>query len=212
MKTILTILAAFAAVGAFALSSEDKAALADAEKSLTNAAAPYAQAQFYPLAVREILTGTEPGSFAALLERIDKAAAQVTFKSDADRTAQYRSAVVTSALWRFNGKFIPDGYKYAKENGVANAYFVIHAQKLGMSEDEELAGYIELFSRASKGDLWIFKTKSPRFFELLKKQPADRRKQVLNDLNWRYSEKLADDEKSFMPVVKKIRTMLDLCN
>lgn len=154
----------FVAVGVFALSADDQKSLDAAEKSLASyTVAPYPQAAFWPLANRELLTGTEPATFQALIERIDKAAAQVTFKSPEDKQKQYNNFIVNAALWRFSGRFFAEGYKFAQEHGIRNPYFCLHAQKVGMSEAEELAGYIELFNRANKIDLWIFKQRVNRF-------------------------------------------------
>ena len=210
MKTILAILAVLVTAGAFAMTPDDKNALAAAEKSLAaHTAAPYPQAAFWSLAVRSILTGAEPVSFAAMVERIDAAAAQISFKSDADRTRQYNSAVVTAALWRFSGKFIPEGYAFAQERGIHEPYFAVHAKRLGMSEADELAGYVELFSRASRADLWIFKNKSSRFGALLNTIPEAEAKEILKKLNRAYSPRLVEDEEAFKPVVTMIRTMLE---
>ena len=78
-----------------------------------------------------------------------------------------------------------------------------------MSEADELAGYVELFSRASRADLWIFKNKSSRFAALLNTIPEAEAKEILKKLNRAYSPKLVEDEDAFKPVVTMIRTMLE---
>lgn len=213
MKKTYSILAATAvmlAASAFALSPDDKNVLAVAEKQLASyTAAPYPSSVFASLANRLILTGEELAGFQEMVSRIDKAAAQVTFKSPETRQEQYNGLVVTSAIWRFNGRFIVDGYKFAQENAVHDPYFVLHAQKLGISEADELAGYIELFNRVNKSDLWIFKTKNARFTKLLNNLPEADAKAILKKLNRLYSPKLVEDKAAFEPVVIMLRTMLE---
>lgn len=201
----------FVAVGVFALSADDQKSLDAAEKSLASyTVAPYPQAAFWPLANRELLTGTEPATFQALIERIDKAAAQVTFKSPEDKQKQYNNFIVNAALWRFSGRFFAEGYKFAQEHGIRNPYFCLHAQKVGMSEAEELAGYIELFNRANKIDLWIFKQRVNRFSALLNLHKSEAEaKDILKKLNRAYSVHLVEDKAAFEPVVAMIRTLLE---
>lgn len=210
MKTILTILAAVVAAGAFAMTLDDKNHLAAAEKILsTYKAAPYPQTVFLALAERNVLTGAEPGSFTAMVERIDAAAKQVAFESDDDRVKLYNNTVVGIALWRFGGKFVSEGYAFAKDHGIHSPYFAINAQRLGMNEADELAGYVEIFNHANRGDLWIFKSRNSRFTALLNTLPENEAKEILKKLNRVYSPKLVEDEDAFKPVVTMIRTMLE---
>ena len=78
---ILTAAALCAGAAAFALSPEDKNALAAAEKSLASySAAPYPQAAFPQLAIREILTASpQPATFEQLAAAVTAAAEKTTF-------------------------------------------------------------------------------------------------------------------------------------
>ena len=209
MKKILTLCLALSCCMGFALSTEDTKKLAAAEESLAKASAPYTSDQFHDLAIREILSGTEPATFSVVQERIAKAASQVTFKDDADRTQRVNNMTISASLWLFSGRFGTDGYAYAKAAGVSDPYFVLHAQKLGMSEADELAGYIELFSRAYEADVWIFRSRINRFATLLSTLPEEEARTILKRLNRIYSPRLVENDELYRPVVTAIRTMLE---
>lgn len=208
---ILTAAALCAGAAAFALSPEDKNALAAAEKSLASySAAPFPQAAFPQLVIREVLTASpQPATFEQLAAAVTAAAEKTAFESDDRRQALYDRAVVSASLWRFGGKFVAGGYQYAKGHGISDPYFCLHAQKIGLSEAEELAYFVELFERASKGDLWIFKSRHERFNRLLNHVPEAEAKAILKRLNRAYSPKLVTDKAAYEPVVAMIRTMLE---
>ena len=138
MKRLLTLCLALVCCAGFALSQDDAKTLSEAEAVLANAAAPYTPEQFHALAMREILTGDDPATFAVMQERIAKAASQVAFKNDDERAERVRGVTISASLWRYSGRFVEEGYAYAKSAGVSDPYFALHAQKLGMSEADEL--------------------------------------------------------------------------
>ena len=209
MKRLLTLCLALVCCAGFALSQDDAKTLTEAEAVLANAAAPYTPEQFHALAMREILTGDDPATFAVMQERIAKAASQVAFKSDDERAELVRGVTISASLWKFGGRFVEEGYAYAKSAGVSDPYFALHAQKLGMSEADELAGYIELFSRAYEADVWIFRSRSNRFAALLSTLPEEEARTILKRLNRVYSPRLVENDELYRPVVTAIRTMLE---
>ena len=112
-------------------------------------------------------------------------------------------------LWDTNGKYLADGYAYAKKNGVDQPYYVLYAEKLGMSEEEELDGYTKIFLRASDYDVWIFKQKMQRFATLLSAKPEAEARAILKQINRIITPKLSADKERWAPVVATIRTMLE---
>lgn len=210
MKCMFCCLVAAASIGVFGIAQSDVKPLENATRAMKDVKAPYSSSQFNMACVYALLTGEEVASFDVLKSRVETVAEQTKFSSEEQKAERTKYEIINQGLWRFNGKFIPDAYAFAKANGIENCHFAPHAAKLGMSESEELSLYFKLFQKASKNDLWIWKSKQGRFFELLKKQPAEDQKKMLSDLNWAYSAKITEDEAAFTPVVKQIRTMLEL--
>ena len=117
--------------------------------------------------------------------------------------------ISNAVLWGTNGKYLADGYAYAKKNGVDLSYYALYAEKLGMSEEEELDGYTKIFLRASDYDVWIFKQKMQRFATLLSAKPEAEARAILKQINRIITPKLSADKERWAPVVATIRTMLE---
>lgn len=114
-----------------------------------------------------------------------------------------------ASLWDTNEKYLSAGYEYAKKNGVDLPHYALYAEKIGMSEEEELDGLIKIFLRANDYDAWIFKHRMQRFAILLSAKPEAEAKAVLKQINRVISPKLSIDKERWEPAVVMIRTMLE---
>lgn len=211
MKTIFAIFALLlGGVTAFALDASDQKALATDQQALAAyTETPLPPGAFYSLSSRDCLTEPVPATFAELTARVDQAATQIAFASDEQRLQLRNKTIAELALWRLGGKFVVEGYAFARDNGYDYPYYVLYAKKLGIGEADELAMYVAIFSAAKERDLWLWTAKSDRFITLLNKQPDDKAIAILKTLNRVYSPKMAIDEEKYKPIVRAIRTMIE---